>query len=521
MHHTAATIDSRLEKPVQVQSVRQRVLLPYALAVAAYAILFTFWQAEPVPWNVHMLAILVAATCFLPLARWYARGGPGLPMFELICMSYALQFSMPVYTQPSWLLLNSRPIPVRWGTVFEVLLYVELGVVAMVVGYNLIRRSPVAHNLPSLDLPLVPERRSIYLWGALAGGGLLTLLQVLGWGFLGSPGFGAIVRLMTSQYNVAIVLLAYAFYGSEEQSTLARIGLYGAVAFGFVAGLMKVMLENTLMPLVLVLAVRWHATRRIPWLAILAGFVLYLVLNPAKFEYRQQVWFSGQEHTASQRLEIWALAVEDELSAARQEAAWEETVRESLARFDLVHKFAYVRDMTPAFIPYYGGETYSYFLYAWIPRLLWPDKPSASEAVDRLDLDYGFKYESQPVTVAMGQLPEAYANFGVLGIGLVMALQGIVFALLDTMLNGPRSEGGRAIYLVIMAYFLNGIGSSAAVLFGALVQYILASALLLRPFAASWQASNGHPVKEDGASGLLRTGQGISAEETHQEMHGS
>ncbi|NIV37162.1 MAG: hypothetical protein GWN58_49350, partial [Anaerolineae bacterium] len=68
------------------------------------------------------------------------------------------------------------------------------------------------------------------------------------------------------------------------------------------------------------------------------------------------------------------------------------------------------------------------------------------------------------------------------------ALQGIVFALLDAVLNGPRSEGGRAIYLVIMAYFLNGIGSSAAVLFGALLQHILASALLLRPFAASWQA---------------------------------
>jgi hypothetical protein len=512
----AAAIEIRPGDTVHVRPARRRVLLPYALVVAAYAILFTFWQAEPVPWNVHLLAILVAATCLVPLARWYAQGGQGLPMFELICLSYALQFSMPVYTQPSWLLINNQQIPVRVNTVFEVLLYVELGVVAMVAGYYLVRRSSVARILPSLDLPLVPQRRSTYLWVALVGGGILALLQVLGWGFLRGPAFGAVVRLVTSQYNVAVVLLAYVVYGGEEHSMLRSIALYAAVVFGFVVGLMTGMLENTLMPLVLVLAVRWHATRRVPWLAILVGLVLYLVLNPAKFEYRQQVWFGGQEYGVSERLQVWALAVEDELSTVRQQEVWEETLRDSLARFDLVHKFAYVRDMTPAFIPYYRGQTYSYFLYAWIPRLLWPDKPSASEATDRVDLDYGFKYESQPVTVAIGQLPEAYVNFGILGIGLVMALQGVVFALLDTVLNGPRSEGGRAIYLVTMAYFLNGIGSSAVALFGALLQHILASALLLRPFAMGWRASKGLSSEGEDASVHLDAESGFLPEEICQ-----
>jgi len=475
--------------PRALSSPGQRVALVYSFSLGAYALLFTFWQVEPVPWDVHLLAILIAATCFLPLARWYARGGEGLPMFELICMSYALQFSMPVYTQPSWLILYNQQVPIRWTTVFDVLVYVELGIVAMILSYAVMRRSRVVQRFPSLDLPLIPERRSLYLWGALAGGGFLTLLQVLGWGFLGGATFGAVVRLFTSQFNVAIVLLAYRVYEDQDPSRLARVGLYAAVAFGFVVGLMTGMLENTLMPLVLVLAVRWHATRRIPWLAILAGFVLYLVLNPAKFQYRERVWFGGEQYGFTERLQVWAQAIDDEVANASQQETWNDALRDSLARFDLVHRFAHVIEMTPTYIPYYHGESYSYFIYAWIPRLLWPDKPSASESTDLLDLDYGFKYESQAVTVAIGQLPEAYANFGVFGIGVVMALQGIVFALLDAMLNGPRSEGGRAIYLTIMAYFLNGIGSSAAVLFGALVQYILASALIMRPFASSWQAA--------------------------------
>jgi len=497
------------------QPLRRRVALVYFLSLAAYTLLFTFWQAEPVPWNVHLLAILVAATCFFPLARWYARGSQGLPMFELICLSYALQFSMPVYTQPEQIAIRSAAVPLRWDTTFEVLLYVELGVLVMVGGYSLVRRTRASQAMPRLDLPLLPQRRGLYLWGALVGGGLLTLLQVLGWGFLGSSAFGAIVRLFTSQFNVAIVLLAYAVYEDQERNELATFALYGAVAFGFVVGLMTGMLENTLMPLVLVLAVRWHATRRIPWFAILAGFVIYLVLNPAKFEYRQQVWFSGENVGFSERLEVWALAVGDELSATRQQETWEESLRESLARFDLVHRFTYVREMTPVYLPFYAGVSYSYFLYAWIPRLLWPDKPSASESTDLLDIEYGLKYEGQSVTVAIGQLPEAYANFGIVGIAVVMALQGVAFALLDAMLNGPRSEGGRAIYLVIMAYFLNGIGSSAAVLFGALVQYILASAVIMRPFSASWQA--GRPAQRDDVPDLTGSGRGSPARATDED----
>jgi hypothetical protein len=317
----------------------------------------------------------------------------------------------------------------------------------------------------------------------------------LNWDPLRSSAFSAIVRLMTSQFNVAIVLLAYAVYG-RGRSRAMQVSLYAAVVYAFLVGLTTGMLESALMPLVLMLAVRWHATRRMPWLAIVVGFVLFGLLNPAKFEYRRQVWYSGEEYGFNERLSVWGEAVEGEIQGSVEEGTWQETIRETLARFDLVHRFSYVREMTPSFVPFYRGETYSYFLYAWIPRLLWPSKPSASEANQRIDVDYGLKYEWQDSTTSIGQLPEAYANFGIIGIAVVMALQGIVFAILDAVLNDTRSEGGRAIYLVVMAYFLNGIGTSSAVLFGSLVQYVLASAVILRLFAESWRAPQVEAVAE-------------------------
>ena len=383
----------------QMPALSKAAVISYLLALAAYALLFTFWQAEPVPWNVHLVSILVAATSFLPLARWYAEGRQGLPMFELICLSYALQFSVPIYTQPQRVIIMSSAVPLRWNTSFEVLFYVELGIVAMMTGYYLVRRSRVSLGMPKLDLPLIPQRRTLYLWGALLGSGLLTMLNALNWGPLQSSAFDAILRLVSSQFNVAIVLLAYAVYG-EERNRLAQVALYAAVFYAFLVGLTTGMLENALMPLVLMLAVRWHATRRIPWLAIVAGFVLFGLLNPAKFEYRRQVWYSGEEYGFNERLSVWGEALEGELEGSVQQGMWQDTIREALARFDLVHRFTYVREMTPAFVPYYQGETYSYFLYAWIPRLLWPEKPSASEANQRIDVDYGLKYEWQDSTIS-------------------------------------------------------------------------------------------------------------------------
>lgn len=128
-------------------------------------------------------------------------------------------------------------------------------------------------------------------------------------------------------------------------------------------------------------------------------------------------------------------------AAGGDTARWGDNVQFALARFDLVHKFAYVQEITPAIKPYYYGSTYSYFLYAWIPRLLWPAKPSAAQANEQLDVDYRLKAPEQGSTIGIGQLPEAYVNFGLLGIILVMSIQGFVFALLDSSLNGPRSEG--------------------------------------------------------------------------------
>ena len=461
------------------------------LGVLAYTVVTSTWQVERVPIDVHIAAIVVATTCMIPVIRWYVRGGQGLPMFELICLSYALQFSLPVYTQPNRIIVLSETMLLTWDSLFQTLLLVELGIIALMVGYYVGQRSHLIQSLPRLDLPLDPARRWIYLLGALSLGGLVALLQAVGWEPLTSVGVSAIVRLIAAQLNMAIIILAYETYSQPARRWAMALVLYALVALAFMIGLATGLLENALAPLVLLLVVRWHAKRRFPWLGVLLGIALYFALNPAKFEYRDQVWYSGERVSFTQRLDLWA-----DLVTGRGESVFDlgaghindEPLREALARFDLVHKFVWVRELTPAIQPYYLGETYRYFLVSWIPRIVWPEKPMASAANELMDLDYRLKLEWQTSTIGVGQLPEAYANFGWPGVVAVMALQGLIFASLNAVLNGSRSEGGRAIYLSVMVYYLNGIGSSAVVLFGSLLQQILANALILRPFARSFQA---------------------------------
>ena len=71
-------------------------------------------------------------------------------------------------------------------------------------------------------------------------------------------------------------------------------------------------------------------------------------------------------------------------------------------------------------------------------------------------------------------------NFGVAGVFLIMIVLGGVLATLQHVFAGPSSgPGGQAIFVAMFVYFLNGIGSSAEIMFGGLIQNLLCASLLL------------------------------------------
>lgn len=462
----------------------------YCATLLTYSSLLTYLQFEHSPRSVHFPAILLMAISLLPITLWWSRGSRGLPMFELICVAYAVQFSLPVLTQPNSIILRSRVLDLPWEATLNALLLTSLGVSVMILGYYVTGRLVATTSIPRINLPFTRKRRSQYVFMAIVVGTAVAAVQVVA--PYSGGGFGAVFRIFFNQLHIAIVLLAYQYYGEEYSAPTVRWLLYGSVAMAFVLGLAGGLLENALIPVLLVFIVRWHSTRKLPWRYVAATLLFFLILNPVKAEYRRQTW--GNESMAlSGRISLWYDLSADNLESwlwpSPNSRPKSEVLVESLNRLDLLHKFAYVQMITPNIVPFYEGATYAYLGYGWIPRMFWADKPVASAATNMVDRDYGFLTEAQSggTNIGIGHLPEAYANFGVTGVVCVLLLQGICFALLSAVLNSPESEGGRAVYLTIMIYFLNGIGTAAVIFFGSLAQNTAANVLILKAYSTGYR----------------------------------
>lgn len=469
---------------------RRRSLWGYGIIIVVYAILSALWSTETLPPKVYVAGVAVVALSLLPSVLWYLRGCLGLPVFELICISYGVNYGTPVFIQLNQINAFNDTVQFQWDETFMVLILVSIGLSAMITAYYRVRRTDALRGLQTLDLPLSPRGRSAYLLWALFVGGIVMALQ--DWGIAPSTAgpLGALTHVISNQFYVAVIILAYMVYTPGTASKW-KVLLYAAVAFGGLVGLTTGSLENALVPCVLFIAVRWQTSKRIPVFILLVFAVLFIVLQSAKFEYRQQAWFSGNDPSITRKLTLWADAVGsissgtsgtllDPLTPDRILA-----IRTALNRLDLLHDFVLVYRLTPVMAPYFHGSTYDYFLYSLIPRLVWPEKPIAQQANITFEIQYGLVAPSQVNTTmdGIGQIAEAYANFGVFGVVVIMALEGMVFGLLDRVLNGPASDGAKAIYLSIMIFFLNGIGGSTAAMFGAIAQSILANAVILYAFS--------------------------------------
>jgi hypothetical protein len=469
----------------------------YVVAIALYGVLFTFCQTEPVPFSVHIMGVSLAAACFFPLALWISRGRRGLPMFELICMAYLLALGLPLYLQTNSLIIMSTHVQFSWDQTFEALWIANLGVVAMIAGYMATVNMPRLRLLPKLDLPLDSSRFRIYAKVSVFAGSFIISLDALNIPLLGG-GAAGILRLLFSQIYLSIILLAYRIFqktAASEEKLLFWFAVFVAGSHGLASG----MVEVAMIPLVLIILVRWHVTQRLPFGALFICLCLFFLLSSTKDDFRRISWYNAEKISFSERISLWVglgqSAAEDSVTGTTSHedaigASSDSTWRRSLQRFDLLHQFIYIRDLTPYSVPFFGGSTYTYLFYGWIPRFIWPDKPVASTAQDDLAIAYRFMPEEDKgkYSIGTGFLPEAYANFGSWGVPCVMVVQGVFLAFVNMLLNGPNSQGGRAIYLSVMIYFINGIGAGTALTFSAILPGIVGSALLLRPCAKGWSA---------------------------------
>lgn len=465
----------------------QRVWIIYAAAVCAAAILLPLVLSQ---FDYSSLKVFLATAllglCFYPAAHYFANPQTDQPAFAVLCISYAVQFAVPVFTREPVMKLVHGSEYLSDADVITALALSILGVGALQLGFYQFKINKVRNLFPSVNLALNEKRAIVYCVTMFAlPFSVNILIAVLPPEFSGIlTQLSALLGLLQNQLLVIIGVLGWIVY-SGRGTVLHRVLLYGIVVITVLRGISGASLEQVIVPIVVLFLTQWLHTKRMPLKNMVLVAVVIIFLSPVKGEVRAQTWYSSDLNNTSsaERVLLWVgQASEYWMETLSGERSFVESTASSANRTDLIHQFTYMYTMTPQVIPYKYGATYSYFAVAWIPRFMWPDKPEAGIANRNFSVEYNITTSeiAQGTTFGMSLLGEGYINFGIIGVAVVMALQGVLLSLLEHIFGSYKSgAGGQAVFLAFYVYLFNGVGSSAEILFGNVFQTLAVSCILL------------------------------------------
>jgi hypothetical protein len=233
----------------------------------------------------------------------------------------------------------------------------------------------------------------------------------------------------------------------------------------------------------LLLLAHWLGGGRLRASWIVAGFVAALALITLKgvlTQYRRAAWFAGVRLNVGERAVLMGQLVSDQVKAEGVVGAvgtgWEAAISRS-ATLDLL---ADATRRTPQDIPYWGGSTYLSLIGIAVPRVLWPSKPTK-----RLGQDFGHRYSyieswDQSTSVNLPFLVEFYINFGTAGVLIGMFLTGMVYRVLDVVLNRPGQSVLRTIASMSILIPLLNVESDFSLVFGGIFLNAIAFVVVLR-----------------------------------------
>ncbi len=453
------------------------VLLP---PLAATCFLWTTSRHE-IDWLGFLSALFLAIVPWWAFLAWRRRPSRVLPLFALIAFVYWLYFGFALFWgEYSILMWQILEIDLTQRAIDLSMQLAAVGVACLGLGMS----APV-FGPPRRTLDIRPGRGGRDYVRVIVGLGTLAAFFE-GW----ANQAGSLRQLViTIQGLVPLVafayLLALQFRGLAERPdrllilAFLLVKLLVGAASGWVGEIAGLLVVGGL--------VYVAERRRIPYLPIALAVLCFLFFQAGKSDFRREFWYGGGEGGKIERVVFWVESSYDrwrrDLSDPSGEA-WRERVAKTFGRTSLLPQTANVVELTPNVVPFQGAQLYSYMLVTFIPRFLWPEKPSANESNRFYQVAYGLTAEDdlEGVSIAVGTLTEAYISFGWWGSIMVMLLMGQVLRLFEQVFL--RSSSGLLMRSIgiSMVFPLMGIEGQMAQYLGGLVQQIVIVLVVMGPF---------------------------------------
>jgi hypothetical protein len=401
---------------------------------------------------------LATALLLIPYASfhyWRTHAHAGFPVFGCVALMYWVYFAIPLF----W---GDRLRPQAYGvsylpdtTITPALVLALLAVLAQWAGTH-IRVGGALSSLQHWHLPVAPAQWGYMRFLLLLGMGLCLLPSAHG--LLGSAGsqfttalqttvpftvFAYIFRrLLRTRLRALDIALITVFALVEVVTSLSTGWLFESAKVGIVA-LLIYMMERRKLP--------------IPALTLVIVFVAFFAAGKSTF--RATYWAGinpngGQQASMLTRATAWLdTSMISWEAAIASPSAYIPPLRTGIVdRLSLLNSTANIIQQTPSTVKYQNGATYASIVTAWIPRAVWPDKPSQTEASRFYQTAYQVTAPNalNNVSLSAGVAPEAYINFGWPGVIVIMFLIGVLLGTVQRTLCASATTG-----------FVNALGAVA------------------------------------------------------------
>ena len=422
--------------PADVRKEHRAILLGLPLAILA---LNLYAPAQPDLLE-RLLASLLIIVAFVPAWRWRSGSDVSTPLLPLVALLYGIYCSLPIFTLPLYSVARDPYENMPSSDVEYALALSILGMVAMFAGYYSRPTKAVARSIPKVALGWRQPRTVLHVGVALAFTGFVVRVFAYRYFVFNTNPYWAIngqvqqlFGLLVQTAFIGLTILYVMHLCGYLSPMLTRFMNIILIPFLILFGISTGTITQALNVVLLLVFIYAMFNRRLPWKVMALGLAAITILQPAKTLFRMM------DHGDAKSLNDGIMErVEDFLSISLDVIAGRATlemdpVTFSAHRLNLVTMFAEVVDKTPSTIPFWYGHTYYPLLTKPIPRLLYPDKRP-----DDAGQSFPHRYEmlsdnDSTTSVKLFQLIEAYVNFGVPGIIIIMFIIGAIYRLVEAM----------------------------------------------------------------------------------------
>jgi hypothetical protein len=447
----------------------------YALGLTlATLVYFSLTHSELSPLN-RGLGLGMLALCALPTLQWCRSRTKGIPVFAILGLANLAVYALPLLRNKEQVLQYQEETLTR--SAFAVVLLQA----SMLATYHLTRARPGQGRFFTESLISGKARR--YLLGALVLSTAYSYIAALN-DFIPYQ-INGLVRAVCLGLGMLSVFYFSSQLGEGRISRGERLLLVACILLQMVFNCATLMIVSSISLLVLAVIGYVSGGRRLPVIVLSVSIPLFALLHNGKQTLREKYWDQAtgarQTPTLTQLpsfyVEWFHAGLVPGSRADGQEPAG--MTAGLLDRSSMIQMLCLVTDCTPYRQPYLGGETYADIPGQFVPRILWPDKPSAHVSTTRLSIYYGLQDEDATnwTTIGFGLIAEAYANFGYIGILGLGCFLGFLYKQAAVRIGGSPLLSGAGMIMVMLSAWSFQTEFTMSIWIVSLVQACLASIL--------------------------------------------